>query len=182
VCNCTGFVLKSGPGQLGRSAGRFWDQIPHSSRPALGPTQPPVQRVPGLLYGVKQPRCGVEHTLYSANVKERVEHTSTPPWAFVACSEVNLTFSCTSDQTSGSVTAPRSHKLLSDSSSFTQAAQWQFLVHTSCSVTAPRSQLPIRNTARHSVLRVSHILAITVTIVSMLSVRYARRQKTQLPT
>jgi hypothetical protein len=40
-------------------------------RPALGPTQPPIQGVPGLL-GVKRPGCGVHHPS-SARVKERVE-------------------------------------------------------------------------------------------------------------
>jgi len=52
----------------------------HPSRPALGPTQPPIQWVPGLSpggggeRGVKRPECGVDHPPPSnAEVKERVE-------------------------------------------------------------------------------------------------------------
>jgi hypothetical protein len=45
------------------------------SRPALGPTQPPIQWVPGALsLGVKQLGCEVDHTpLSSAEVKEWIE-------------------------------------------------------------------------------------------------------------
>jgi hypothetical protein len=46
-----------GPGiksQLGRD-------FPHPSRPALGPTQPPAQWVPGHSRGVKLPGRGVYH-------------------------------------------------------------------------------------------------------------------------
>ena len=46
---------------------------PHPSRPALGPTQPPIQWVPGLCQGVKRPRRGVDPTPSIAKVKERVE-------------------------------------------------------------------------------------------------------------
>ena len=35
--------------------------FPHPSRPALRPTQPPVQWVPGLSRGVKRPERGVDH-------------------------------------------------------------------------------------------------------------------------
>jgi len=35
--------------------------FPHPSRTALGSTQPPIQWVPGLSLGVKQPGRGVDH-------------------------------------------------------------------------------------------------------------------------
>ena len=35
--------------------------FPHPSRPAVGPTQPPIQWVPGLSRGVKRPGRGVDH-------------------------------------------------------------------------------------------------------------------------
>jgi hypothetical protein len=56
-----------------------------SSRPALGPTQPPIQRVPGSLSpGVKRPECEVDHSPTSAEAKKMWIYTSTPPYAFMA--------------------------------------------------------------------------------------------------
>ena len=47
-----------GPGMESRQGGGR--DFPQTSRPALGPTQPPIQRVPGLFTGVKRPGRGVD--------------------------------------------------------------------------------------------------------------------------
>ena len=53
---------------------RWGRDFPHPSRPALKPTQPPVQWVPGLSQGVKRPGRSADHPPpSSAEVKERVE-------------------------------------------------------------------------------------------------------------
>ena len=52
---------------------RWGRDFPHLSRPALEPTQPHVQWVPGILPGIKWPGRGVSHSLPSSSVvKERV--------------------------------------------------------------------------------------------------------------
>jgi len=55
----TGYGL-DGPGI--DSLGGEGRDFPYLSRPTLGPTHHPVQWVPGLSPGVKQPGRGVDHT------------------------------------------------------------------------------------------------------------------------
>ena len=87
-----------GPGWRSRYIGslravRSWDRIPvgwggrdflHLSRPPLGPTQPPVQRLPDVLPVVKRPGSGVDHPPpYCAEVIERELYVYSPlEWAF----------------------------------------------------------------------------------------------------
>jgi len=58
-----GLVRGSNPGE-----GR---EFPHPPRPALGPTQLPIQRVPGLSPGVKRPGRGVDHPPHLASRLEK---------------------------------------------------------------------------------------------------------------
>jgi hypothetical protein len=57
-----------------------------ASRPALGPTQPPIQWVQGALSsGVKQQGREADHSPpTSAEVKKMWIYTSIPPYAFLA--------------------------------------------------------------------------------------------------
>jgi len=59
------------------------------SRPAVRPTQPPIQWVPGFIHqGIKQSRCKADHSLPpSAKVKNECSNMETPPYAFMECTE-----------------------------------------------------------------------------------------------
>ena len=53
---------------------RWGRDFPQPSRPALGPTQPPIQGYRVSFPGVKRPGLGVDHPpSSSAEVKERVK-------------------------------------------------------------------------------------------------------------
>jgi hypothetical protein len=68
---------------------RLGRDFPHSSTPALGPSHPHTQLIPG----VKRPGRGVNHPPpSSAEVKERVELYLYSLWAFKACPRVKFTF------------------------------------------------------------------------------------------
>jgi len=75
---------------------RWGRNIPHPSRSALRPTQPPIQLVPGLSPGVKAAwTWRWPPTPYCAGVKERVKLYLYPPpplWVFVVCYSVNFTW------------------------------------------------------------------------------------------
>jgi len=54
--------------------------FPHLSRPVPGPTQPPVQWVPGLSRGLRRPGPDADHSPpSSAEVKKELSYTSTHP-------------------------------------------------------------------------------------------------------
>jgi hypothetical protein len=55
-----------------------WGEIFRPSRPALGPTQPPVQWVPGLFWGKVRPGRAADHSPTSSTVvMEEWSYTST---------------------------------------------------------------------------------------------------------
>ena len=58
---------------------RLGQDFPQPSSPALGPTQPPIQWVPGLSGRVKRPGRGVDHPRHlAARLKKEYSYTSTP--------------------------------------------------------------------------------------------------------
>jgi len=49
---------------------RWGRDFPYPSRPALGPTQPPIQWVPGSFPGVKRPGRGLDHPHLAPRLKK----------------------------------------------------------------------------------------------------------------
>jgi hypothetical protein len=92
VGTATGYGL-DGPG----IESRWGRDFPHPSRPVLGPTQPPIQWVPGLSRGVKRLGRGVDHRPpSSAEVKERVElyfcSPTGPSWSVIGWTLLTQSF------------------------------------------------------------------------------------------
>ena len=74
----------------------WWRDFSHPFRPALGPTQPPIQRVPSISRGVRRPGRDVDHPHHLApRLKKEYSYNSTPLRTFVACSRLKFTFTFT---------------------------------------------------------------------------------------
>jgi len=71
-----------------------WGQdFTHPFRRALGPTQPPVQYVLGLIHGAQRPGCGVDHPPHPAlKLKKSRAIPLLPLCAAIDCSRVNFAF------------------------------------------------------------------------------------------
>jgi hypothetical protein len=65
---------------------RWGQDFRHPYRRALGPTQPPLKRVPGLFPREKRPGRGVDHHPPSS------AEVLLPFWAIVACSRVKFIY------------------------------------------------------------------------------------------
>jgi hypothetical protein len=81
--------IEAGYGLDGPGIESRWDRdFQHLSRPALGPTQPPVQWIPGLFRGKEWPGHHADPSSpSSAVVMEGQSYTSIPPMGRMACTE-----------------------------------------------------------------------------------------------
>ena len=83
------FYRLDGPGIESWWGGDF----PHPSKPTQVPTQDPIQCVPGLFPGVKQPEHGAYHPpLLAPRLKKEHSYDLLPLWGFVVCSRVKFAF------------------------------------------------------------------------------------------
>jgi hypothetical protein len=74
---------------------RWGRDFPHLSRPALGPTQPPVYWVPGLSRGKERPGRDADLSRPSSAVVMKEEsYTSTPPIGRTPCAEPQCLYNC----------------------------------------------------------------------------------------
>jgi hypothetical protein len=102
--NETRIYIRSRDSSVGIATGyglddrEFWIRVPvgsrifsTSSRPALGPTQPPIQWVPGAFsLGVKRRGRKADHSPpASVEIKKTWLYTSTPTYAFMAWCLIN---------------------------------------------------------------------------------------------
>jgi hypothetical protein len=83
-------IIATGYGLYDRGFNSRWELeiflLDTTSRPALGPTQPPTQRIPGALsVGVKRPEREADHSPpSSARSKNEWSYNSTPQYGFMA--------------------------------------------------------------------------------------------------
>jgi hypothetical protein len=71
---------------------RWGRDFSHTSRPALWPTQPPVQWIPGLSRGVNWPGRGADHPPPPSAEVESTAILYSPSGPFVACYRMTFTF------------------------------------------------------------------------------------------
>jgi len=74
---------------------RWGRDSPHPSRPALGPTQPLIQWVPGVSQGSSSRGVALTPPPFGAEVKERVELYLYTLLGLRACSRGNFTLTFT---------------------------------------------------------------------------------------
>jgi hypothetical protein len=91
-CSQCSNLLWAGWSRIKSRGGGLGQDLLHPSRVALGPTQSPIEWVPGLFPRGKWPGRGVDlPPQYRAKVKERAVPLFLL-WVFMACSIVNLLF------------------------------------------------------------------------------------------